>query len=194
MRPWRSAPPTSCSVPRVVHRAYRGREPHRAILGAVLTVFSEFRYVTEFTGDGGHVLEFTALIGDREVQGIDLLRTDADRHLRELTVMVRPLSAAEALRDRMAPLLDDWTEPFGTAPGSSPRGPAVVRRRRPAARPAPGRCPGRPADGARRVVARRWPLLDEAIGSPVYADRPRQDGTSGGRSRPERSRTDARPR
>ncbi|BBG01844.1 MULTISPECIES: nuclear transport factor 2 family protein [Pseudonocardia] len=89
----------------VVHRAHRGREPLRAILGAVLTVFAEFRYVAEFAGDGGHVLEFTALVGDREVQGIDLLRIDADGRIRELTVMVRPLSAAEALRDRMAALL-----------------------------------------------------------------------------------------
>ena len=95
----------------VVHRPYEGREALRAILGAVFTVFSEFRYVADFSGDAafsgdaGHVLEFTAQVGDREVQGIDLLRFADDGRVRELTVMVRPLSAAEALRDRMAPLL-----------------------------------------------------------------------------------------
>ena len=89
----------------VVHRPYEGREALRAILGAVFTVFSDFRYVAEFSGDDGHVLEFTAQVGDREVQGIDLLRFADDGRVRELTVMVRPLSAAEALRDRMGPLL-----------------------------------------------------------------------------------------
>ncbi|SFM70237.1 SnoaL-like domain-containing protein [Pseudonocardia ammonioxydans] len=89
----------------VVHRPYEGRDALRAILGAVFTVFSDFRYVAEFSGEAGHVLEFTAQVGDREVQGIDLLRFADDGRVRELTVMVRPLSAAEALRDRMGPLL-----------------------------------------------------------------------------------------
>lgn len=88
----------------VVHRPYQGPEALRAILGAVFTVFTDFRYVAEFTGPDGHVLEFTAMVGDRDAHGIDLLR-ETDGRVRELTVMVRPLSAATALRDRMAPLL-----------------------------------------------------------------------------------------
>ncbi len=47
---------------------------------------------------------FTARVGDRELQGVDILR-GSDGVLTELTVMVRPLSAATALRDRMATLL-----------------------------------------------------------------------------------------
>ncbi|MBN9738945.1 MULTISPECIES: nuclear transport factor 2 family protein [unclassified Pseudonocardia] len=89
----------------VVHRPYRGRAPLRAVLGAVVTVFEGFHYVGEFAGEDGHVLEFAATVGDREVQGVDLLRFDDDGRVRELTVLVRPLSAAEALRDRMGPLL-----------------------------------------------------------------------------------------
>jgi len=42
--------------------------------------------------------------GDRELQGIDMLRASGGM-LTELTVMVRPYSAATALRERMAALL-----------------------------------------------------------------------------------------
>lgn len=88
----------------VVHRPYQGRAALRQILGAVFTVFSDFRYVAGYDGAQGQILEFTARVGDRDCQGIDLIR-GADGRVRELTVMVRPLSAAEALRDRMGPLL-----------------------------------------------------------------------------------------
>ncbi|MHA6794943.1 nuclear transport factor 2 family protein [Pseudonocardia bannensis] len=88
----------------VVHKPYKGREALRAILGAVLQVFSDFRYETEFDGPGGHVLVFRARVGDRELEGVDILRSEYGE-LIELTVMVRPYSAATELRDRMAALL-----------------------------------------------------------------------------------------
>jgi hypothetical protein len=88
----------------VVHRPYVGREALRLILTGVATVFEDFRYTAEYAGDGGHVLAFAARVGERELQGVDILR-GADGALTELTVMVRPYSAATALRDRMAALL-----------------------------------------------------------------------------------------
>jgi hypothetical protein len=87
----------------VVHAAYTGREALRAILGAVLEVFSDFRYTAEYSGPDGHVLEFACRVGDRDLQGVDILRGDGP--LVELTVLVRPYSAATALRARMAELL-----------------------------------------------------------------------------------------
>ncbi|WP_448625565.1 nuclear transport factor 2 family protein [Geodermatophilus sp. URMC 64] len=88
----------------VVHRPYVGREPLRAILRAVTTVFEDFRYTASYGGDDGHVLRFTARVGDRDLEGVDILRA-SDGVLTELTVMVRPYSAATALRERMAALL-----------------------------------------------------------------------------------------
>ena len=88
----------------VVHRPYVGREPLRAILSAVTTVFEDFRYTGSYGGDDGHVLRFAARVGDREIEGVDVL-TASDGVLTELTVMVRPYSAATALRKRMAALL-----------------------------------------------------------------------------------------
>lgn len=88
----------------VVHRPYLGRESLRVILRAVVTVFQDFRYTASYAGDDGHVLAFAARVGDREVQGVDILRSSGGV-LTELTVMVRPYSAATALRERMAALL-----------------------------------------------------------------------------------------
>jgi SnoaL-like domain len=88
----------------VVHEPYVGREPLRAILRAVTTVFEDFRYTASYAGDDGHVLRFTARVGDRDLEGVDLLRSSG-AVLTELTVLVRPYSAATALRERMAALL-----------------------------------------------------------------------------------------
>jgi hypothetical protein len=71
-------------------------------------VFEDFRYTDEFDGVPGtlgHVLVFRARIGDRELEGVDILRTDDEGTPTELTVMVRPYSAATLLRERMAALL-----------------------------------------------------------------------------------------
>lgn len=90
----------------VVHKPYRGKAVLHAILSAVVQVFEEFRYTAEHgaAGADGHVLEFAARVSDREIHGVDILRA-ADGVLTELTVMVRPYSAATALRERMAALL-----------------------------------------------------------------------------------------
>lgn len=88
----------------VVHRPYVGREPLHAILSAVMVVFEDFRYTGSYGGDTGHVLEFACRVGDRELQGVDILRGDAGQ-LTELTVLVRPYSAATLLRERMAAAL-----------------------------------------------------------------------------------------
>ncbi|GAA1833866.1 nuclear transport factor 2 family protein [Pseudonocardia ailaonensis] len=88
----------------IVHRPYEGREALRAILRAVVQVFEDFRYTAEYQGEGGHVLVFEARVGDRALEGVDILR-ERDGRLAELTVMIRPYSAATALRERMAALL-----------------------------------------------------------------------------------------
>jgi hypothetical protein len=92
----------------VVHSPYCGRETVAPILHAVATVFEDFRYVGEVGGDAGddHVLVFRAHVGDRDLEGIDLLHHDASGAIDRLTVMIRPLSAlqavATAMRERLA--------------------------------------------------------------------------------------------
>jgi SnoaL-like protein len=79
-----------------------GRDAVAQVLGAVLRVFSDFRYTDELASeDGTLALVFEAVVGDREVQGIDLLRMNDGGLIADFTVMVRPLSATLALRDAM---------------------------------------------------------------------------------------------
>ncbi|MDD7940319.1 nuclear transport factor 2 family protein [Actinomycetospora lutea] len=87
----------------VVHTPYRGRDAVAPILRAVFTVFEDFRYVDEIGGGGGedHVLVFRARVGDRELEGIDLLHHDASGAIDRLTVMIRPLSALQAVATTM---------------------------------------------------------------------------------------------
>jgi hypothetical protein len=87
----------------VVFKPYRGRAAVAPILHAVLRVFEDFRYVREIgeTGATDHALVFRARIGEREIEGCDLLHQDAAGSIDELTVMVRPLSAAHAVADAM---------------------------------------------------------------------------------------------
>jgi hypothetical protein len=70
----------------------------------VARVFEDFEYAAELASEDGrdHALMFRARVGDKEIQGCDFLHHDEDGLVDRLTVMVRPLSAALALRDRMA--------------------------------------------------------------------------------------------
>ena len=87
----------------VAFRPYPGKAITAAILRGVLRVFEDFRYVRELTGEDGraHALVFEARIGDTRVEGADFLHLDENGLVDELTVMVRPLSAAQALSAAM---------------------------------------------------------------------------------------------
>jgi hypothetical protein len=86
----------------IVFRTYEGREAVMHLLRAVSEVFEDFRYMDELHGEDTTALFFQARVGDRELEGVDYLREDADGLVTELIVMVRPYSAATALRDAMA--------------------------------------------------------------------------------------------
>ena len=75
------------------------------LLAAVAQVFEDFRYTDQVeTGDTA-VLAFSASVGDRELDGIDLLRFDGDGKVCELAVYVRPLSGVNALAAAMQRML-----------------------------------------------------------------------------------------
>ena len=85
----------------VVHSPYHGRDAVAPILHVVFTVFEDFRYVDEIDGGQDHLLVFRAHVGDRELEGIDLLHHDDSGAIDRLTVMIRPLSALQALAATM---------------------------------------------------------------------------------------------
>jgi ketosteroid isomerase-like protein len=88
----------------VVFKPYHGKAITTAILRAVERVFEDFRYERVIGEADGrdHALMFSARVGDREIGGCDFLHLDEDGRIDELTVMVRPLSGAQALQAAMA--------------------------------------------------------------------------------------------
>jgi hypothetical protein len=85
----------------VVFKPYEGREAIALLLGAVVEVFEDFRYTDQVeTGDTA-VLVFEARVGDRELNGVDVIRFDDDGRIGELMVMVRPMSGVNALAEAM---------------------------------------------------------------------------------------------
>ncbi|MFD7244950.1 nuclear transport factor 2 family protein [Streptomyces massasporeus] len=87
----------------VVFKPYAGKAITGAILRAVSEVFQDFRYVREINDVNGrdHALVFTARVGDREINGCDFIHLDENGLIDEFTVMVRPLSGAQALAAAM---------------------------------------------------------------------------------------------
>jgi len=90
----------------VVFKPYEGREALGVILGAVAQVFSEFRYTRHLEEGDTAMLTFEANVGERSVEGIDILHFAGDGRIDELTVMVRPMSGMHALAERMRDLLE----------------------------------------------------------------------------------------
>ena len=89
----------------VVFKTYHGRDDVALVLAGVAQVFEDFRYTAEYTSDDGAVLAFATRVGDRALEGVDIVRFGESGEIVEFTVMVRPYSAATALRERMAALL-----------------------------------------------------------------------------------------
>jgi hypothetical protein len=85
----------------VTFRPFEGRDVVAVLLRAVSETFEDFRYTDEVGDDRVRILVFRARVGDRDVEGIDLLRLDAAGLVEDFTVMVRPLSAAMALAQAM---------------------------------------------------------------------------------------------
>ena len=87
----------------VVFKPYPGKAITAAILHGVARVFEDFRYVREIGDpDGGDsALMFAARVGDRELTGCDFIHLNEEGLIDELTVMVRPLSGAQALQAAM---------------------------------------------------------------------------------------------
>lgn len=87
----------------VVHHPYQGRDHLMPVLHAVAGVLEDLTYGATYDGaDGGRVLAFSARVGDRILEGVDIVALNDHGLISELTVMVRPLSALTVLRECMA--------------------------------------------------------------------------------------------
>lgn len=91
----------------VVHTPQRGKTLTSMYLGAAVLVLGNpsFRYVREIVGETDAALEFVVEVDGIEINGIDLIRWNADDRIVDFKVMVRPLKAINLLHQKMAALL-----------------------------------------------------------------------------------------
>ena len=91
----------------VVHTPQRGKAITTKYLAAALAVLggADFRYVEQWLSERSAVLEFLTAIDGIEVNGVDIIGWNAEGRIDRFKVMVRPLKAIEAVRQRMAAAL-----------------------------------------------------------------------------------------
>ncbi|MCS6985962.1 MAG: nuclear transport factor 2 family protein [Sphingomonadaceae bacterium] len=99
----------------IVHTPQRGRAiAFRYLASAGVVLGGEgFRYVGEWRSTDGVVLEFTQTIQGIVVNGIDMIRFDAQGRIVHFKVMVRPLKAIELVHRLMAEQLPRTSAPAG---------------------------------------------------------------------------------
>ncbi|MGW4996486.1 nuclear transport factor 2 family protein [Streptomyces hydrogenans] len=104
----------------IAFKPYPGKAITAAILRAVMRVLDDFTYVREIGDPEGrdHALVFTATVDGRRIQGCDFLHLDEDGKIDDFTVMVRPLSAAQALSAAMGAQFDRITQEATEAAGA----------------------------------------------------------------------------
>ncbi|MFC9941489.1 nuclear transport factor 2 family protein [Streptomyces pratensis] len=86
---------------------FEGRPMVLGLFGVLLRTFEDFRYVGRFEGEAStsaegaqeqsEILLFRATVNGKAIHGIDLLQFGEDGRIKEFTVMVRPMSAVQAL-------------------------------------------------------------------------------------------------
>jgi hypothetical protein len=106
----------------VAFAPYPGKPITAAILRAVMRVFEDFQYIREITDTGGRdsALVFQAIVDGKQVTGCDFLHVNDDGLIDDFMVMVRPLSAANALSAAMAAQFDRIQREAAEANASSP--------------------------------------------------------------------------
>lgn len=87
----------------MAYQPYASAQAVVLILNTVMGVFENFKYHRELASEDGLsvVLEFSATVGDKQLKGVDLIQFDADGKIVEFEVMVRPMSALQALAQEM---------------------------------------------------------------------------------------------
>lgn len=92
----------------VVHTPQRGRAIVVAYLSAAGQTLGNdsFEYVRELVDGENAMLEFTTEMDGIHVNGIDLIRFDADGMIVDFKVMVRPLKAVNKVWEQMAATLE----------------------------------------------------------------------------------------
>jgi hypothetical protein len=95
----------------VVHTPQLGKAITAIYLSAAVHVFGNgtFRYIREVVGENDAVLEFETEIDSIVVNGVDMIKWNADGRIIEFKVMVRPLKAINLIHQKMGEILSAFS-------------------------------------------------------------------------------------
>lgn len=87
----------------VAFKPYEGKQVVFFILNNVIQVFENFTYHREFftQDEQSVVLEFSAVVSEKQLKGIDMIRFNEQGQIVEFEVMIRSLSGLQALAAQM---------------------------------------------------------------------------------------------
>jgi len=92
----------------VLFHPFEGRDTVSALLRILMDVLEDFHYTDELVAEDGTTgLVFRARVGDKEIEGIDLLRHGAEGQIDDFTVIIRPLRGLQAAADAVGARLDE---------------------------------------------------------------------------------------
>jgi hypothetical protein len=84
----------------VADEPFDGKEAVASLFTILFRTFEDLRFVEAYSSaTGAEVLHFRWRLGEREVEGVDVMRFDQQGLIEDYRVMVRPLSAVLGLRD-----------------------------------------------------------------------------------------------
>jgi hypothetical protein len=95
----------------------QGREVVHHLLGLIVDTIEEFTYHREWRDGAELALEFRGHVGDRELQGIDLISLDERGRIANLDVLMRPVNGVIALREIVAPKMLEFFARGGKGAG-----------------------------------------------------------------------------
>lgn len=103
----------------VVHTPQEGKDLTKLYLMAAFNVMpgdskssadrkaeSKFRYVREVVGESDAVLEFTTEVDGIIINGVDMIRWNAQGKIVDFKVLIRPLKAIQKIHAQMAKMLE----------------------------------------------------------------------------------------
>jgi hypothetical protein len=83
----------------------QGKQVTAFILKTVIGIFKDFSYHRQFIDGNSMALEFSAMVGDKQIKGVDLIRWNDQGQIDHFEVVIRPINGLQALLELMTAAL-----------------------------------------------------------------------------------------
>jgi len=84
-----------------VFKPKQGKMVTHFILQSVADIFEDFSYHRQWLDGNDFALEFSAMVGDKKVKGIDLIRWNEQGKIIHFEVLLRPLNGLQLMLEKM---------------------------------------------------------------------------------------------